>query len=691
MMKKLPLFAIALLLAVAGAARLSAETGPNGTNPRPFYVIGHNPNTLEMAELALLSGANALEPDVIVLPDNSYAGFPPVLLPDPPGMVMYHDYSALTARVPLTLQEYLAGVHALAKQYPQLALLMLDVKPQAAKKENGQKILDAIHQYLNYDDVMLNVIINVGSRVPDAELFTDIYSQLGEREGVQVDGEDNPALVVAALAQAEGGNIGYGDGTLGPGPNVPKAIDWGAFLRASWGFPRTISDVYTVANGDMMDFFIEAGADGIIPDHFIPIPPIPMPGLGLTEFDLLSAPYTLLLASKVPFHPEIRYATRDDNPFKPSLEAYGLKTRTLDVDDGDTDAPLTFTLEGCRGSSDVTFHTGIAPNLFGTGRMEKGETDHVTIPSLNLGKLTKLHIFNHGGFFNRPDWALEDVAVSSARWLGSDIAGTVEYGATFNAFIKSGETKTLDLTPNFQEPEPTIECQAPITVNNEAGKCSAVVNFAPKVDGMCPDVTATSVPASGTAFVVGTTNVTSTAASPSFPQSHPMCTLSVTVKDVEAPLIACPAPMTVDATGPLGVTASFAPTAGDNCSATVSSVPASGSVFAIGTTTVSSTAQDPSGNQASCSFTVHVKGAAEQIADLIIAVTNLSAKDGTRTSLLAKLQTALAHVQVNDTSACGTLAAFINEVTSHSGKDISVADADALIAKATQIRAVLGC
>ena len=183
---------------------------------------------------------------------------------------------------------------------------MLDVKPQAAKKENGQKILDAIHQYLNYDDVMLNVIINVGSRVPDAELFTDIYSQLGEREGVQVDGEDNPALVVAALAQAEGGNIGYGDGTLGPGPNVPKAIDWGAFLRASWGFPRTISDVYTVANGDMMDFFIEAGADGIIPDHFIPIPPIPMPGLGLTEFDLLSAPYTLLLASKVPFHPEIR-------------------------------------------------------------------------------------------------------------------------------------------------------------------------------------------------------------------------------------------------------------------------------------------------------------------------------------------------------------------------------------------------
>jgi hypothetical protein len=690
MIKKLVLFAVALVLAVVGAARLSAQNGPNGTNPRPFYVIGHNPNTLEMAELALLSGANALEPDVIVLPAGA-VGLP-FFLSDPTGMVIYHDNVSLTARVPLTLEEYLEGVHALAKIHKQLALIQLDVKPQAAKKENGQKILDAVHQHLNYDDVMLNVIINVGNRVPDAELFTDIYSQLGEREGVSVDGEDNPALVVAALAPAEGGNIGYGDGTLGPGPNLPKAIDWGSFLKASWGFPRTIADVYTIANGDMMDFFIEAGADGIIPDHFIPIPPIPMPGLGLTEYDLLTAPFTALLKSKVKDHPEIRYATRDDNPFKPELQAYGLKTRTLDVDTGGTDAPLTFTLEGCRGSSDVTFHTGIAPNLFGTGRMERGKTDHVTIPSLNLGKLTKLHIFNQGGAANAPDWALQDVAVSSARWLGSDIAGTVEYKATFNAFIHDGETKTLNLTPNFAEPEPTIECPAPITVNNAPGQCKAVVNFAPKVDGMCPDVTATSVPPSGTAFDVGTTNVTSTAASPSFPQSHPLCTFSVTVKDVEAPLIACPAPMTVDATGPLGAAATFAPTAGDNCSATVSSVPASGSVFAIGTTTVNSTAQDPSGNQASCSFTVHVKGAAEQLSDLITAVTNVSAKEGTRISLLAKLQTALALVQANDTAAaCATLAAFINEVTSHSGKDISVADADALIAKATQIRTVLGC
>jgi HYR domain-containing protein len=693
MSKRLLLGVVVLFLAQAGAPRLSAQsgptgTGPNGTNPRPFYVIGHNPNTLEMAALALASGANALEPDVIVLPDGAVGG--PLLLPDPPGLVMYHDNSGLTARVPLTLEEYLDGVHLLAMQFKQLAMIQLDVKPQAAKRENGPKILKAIREHLNYGEVNLNVIINVGSRIPDAELFKDIYLQLGEREGISVDGEDDPTLVVEALDLAANGNIGYGDGTVGPGPHLPKAIDWGSFLKASWGLPRTVSDVYTIANIGMMDFFIEAGADGIIPDHFLVIPP--PPGLAVAEFDLASAAFVAFLAGRIPFHPEIRYATPEDNPFKPENQAYGLEVRTMDTATGGTDAPLTFTLEGCRGSAEVTVHTGIAPNGFGTLRMEANQTDHVTIPSLNLGKLTRLTIFNHGGVANAPDWDLQDVALSSARWLGPDRYNNFEYRATWNKTIEGGKTETLDLTPFFQEPEPTIECPAPITVNNAPGQCGAAVSFAPKVDGMCPDVTATSVPPSGSSFSVGTTNVTSTAASPTFPQSHPSCSFTVTVKDVELPTIACPAPMTIDATGPLGAIATFAPTSGDNCSTTVTSVPPSGSTFAIGTTTVNSTAQDPSGNQASCSFTVHVKGALEQTTDLVTMVGGLALNPGTRTSLLAKLNAALADLADGAAgSACGELAAFINEVEGKRDKEISASDADALIAKATQIRAVMGC
>src|SRR5262245_423213 len=162
MFTKISLFALALVLTVAPRASAQPGSGPNGTDPRPFYNIAHNPNTLAMAELALVNGANALEPDVIVLPDGA-VGLP-FFLNDPTGLVMYHDNSALTHRVPLTLEEYLDGVHDLAKQYPWLAMIQLDVKPQAAKQEWGQPILDAIHNHLNHDGVNLNVIINVGTR-----------------------------------------------------------------------------------------------------------------------------------------------------------------------------------------------------------------------------------------------------------------------------------------------------------------------------------------------------------------------------------------------------------------------------------------------------------------------------------------------------------------------------------------------
>ena len=339
----------------------------------------------------------------------------------------------------------------------------------------------------------------------------------------------------------------------------------------------------------------------------------------------------------------------------------------------------------------LKYNTGMVTGVYSTGRMESDQTDWATIPSLNLGKLTSLEIFNAGGGFNgAPDWDLADVSVSSARYISPRFLFNEIYTATYNGTVEAGHTAKMDLSPNFTLPLPTVECPAPIIVDNAPGKCNAVVNFAPKVDGLCPDVTAVSKPPSGSAFDVGTTNVNSHAHSAE--GDSPSCLFSVTVKDVEAPTISCPAPMTVDATSPLGVTVAFAPLTGDNCSAAVSSAPESGSVFAIGTTPVTSTAQDPSGNQSSCSFTVHVKGAAEQLNDLIAAVTNLSMKDGTRISLLAKLQAALAKVQASDTvAACGTIAAFINDVTAHRGNDISVVDADALIAKATQIRTVLGC
>src|SRR4030095_4699455 len=114
-----------------------------------------------------------------------------------------------------------------------------------------------------------------------------------------------------------------------------------------------------------------------------------------------------------------------------------------------------------------------------------------------------------------------------------------------------------------------------------------------------------------------------------------------------------------------GAIVSYAPTASDNCAGTsVVCVPVSGSLFRVGDSTVQCTATDASANQSSCSFNVHVKGAAEQVADLITAVNNLSLpSDGIKNALLAKLNAALAQLQ-NDknAAACGLLQAFINLV-----------------------------
>ncbi|MBL0102492.1 MAG: HYR domain-containing protein [Bacteroidetes bacterium] len=56
----------------------------------------------------------------------------------------------------------------------------------------------------------------------------------------------------------------------------------------------------------------------------------------------------------------------------------------------------------------------------------------------------------------------------------------------------------------------------------------------------------------------------------------------------------------------MGAIVSFSVTTTDNCSSSVVSTPASGSVFPIGTTTVTSVATDASGNTSTCSFDVIV-------------------------------------------------------------------------------------
>jgi len=151
-----------------------------------------------------------------------------------------------------------------------------------------------------------------------------------------------------------------------------------------------------------------------------------------------------------------------------------------------------------------------------------------------------------------------------------------------------------------------ITCPANITQANDPNQCGAVVTYpAPTTSGDCSTVTCT--PASGSVFPKGTTTVTCTGA------TGATCSFTVTVNDTQAPTITCPAnvtsvaPQNVCSFGACAVVTYPAPTASDNCpGVTVSCVPASGSCFPTGSTTVTCTATDTSSNTASCSFTVAV-------------------------------------------------------------------------------------
>lgn len=164
--------------------------------------------------------------------------------------------------------------------------------------------------------------------------------------------------------------------------------------------------------------------------------------------------------------------------------------------------------------------------------------------------------------------------------------------------------------------------------------------------------------------------------------------------DVSAPVITVPSPITVDATGPAGAIVNYSATASDpdDVSVSLSCTPVSGSTFPIAVTTVSCQASDAAGNSSTAAFTVTVRGASAQIEDLTSAVVSLNVAKGLTTALLAKLAAATAALAVGDTStACSAMADFIAQVHAKTGKDISSAQADELIAAAVRIRSVIGC
>ncbi|MCA1614787.1 MAG: PxKF domain-containing protein [Acidobacteria bacterium] len=213
-----------------------------------------------------------------------------------------------------------------------------------------------------------------------------------------------------------------------------------------------------------------------------------------------------------------------------------------------------------------------------------------------------------------PAVTVSDASNNGAGSAASPLVITRTFTATDAAGNTASDTQTITVSDTTA---PTLDVPTDITVGNDAGSCSAGVSFAVTATDNCGPANVALSHASGSVFQKGTTTVTATATDAA--GNATTKSFTVTVNDTEAPTISYPAggvtvslPMNSPATS---MPVSFAVTAADNCGVQSLNVsPASGppsgsvysSVFSVGTTTVTATATDASGNTTVKTFTVTV-------------------------------------------------------------------------------------
>jgi hypothetical protein len=265
------------------------------------------------------------------------------------------------------------------------------------------------------------------------------------------------------------------------------------------------------------------------------------------------------------------------------------------------------------------------------------------------------------------------------------------------------QTATADATDTAVVSYPTV------TPTESSGDSDG--NFAAcRAAGATSITSNTSLASSGT-FNVGVTYVTCDANIDRKDGTNPPgitaaeITFTVTVTDQPVTLTV-PPNQVAPATSPAGATVTYTPgpvTAVEDGEAETIPIPStctapgatsgdgfvSGGNFPIGDTTVSCTAADPDGLSAvPNSFTVHVKGAAEQLQDLLAYVNG----KGPGKSLTSKVQNAIDYDQAGDIpNACSRLDSLINEARAQSGKHLTTAQANTVITTAQRIESVLGC
>jgi hypothetical protein len=192
------------------------------------------------------------------------------------------------------------------------------------------------------------------------------------------------------------------------------------------------------------------------------------------------------------------------------------------------------------------------------------------------------------------------VGTTPVTCTATDSHGNTGSGS-FTVTVTFNDTTAPTFTPN---PPPDVTA----TTSNPAGGTVTYSVSATDDSGNAPAVTCS--PASGSTFPVGDTTVNCTAEDAAHNQASASFKVTLTFVDTTPPVFSnVPGTITTEANGPGGSVVNYTtPTATDASDgpAIATCVPASGSTFPLGTSTVTCSATDGHGNTGTASFSVSV-------------------------------------------------------------------------------------
>lgn len=391
----------------------------------PFYVIGHNPNTLALARSFLEAGANALEPDIQRIGDQLWVS---------------HDASPKTLPfVDATpLGEYLVGIANLAREFPSLALIVFDSKLDDAT--SGAELHAMVRTILAASG--LTIVFSVGS-LSMSGFLQPIAAQLDGTEAVMVDEEPNVAPVFATLTGYGAARIGYGDGIMAPGvkqgvtSSLEAALAWRAMdLQRR---PQFI-EAWTLAKKSTILDMLRMGVDGVIVN--------------------LSTVKTALALRASPELDRWRPLARRNDPLFLTTKGgrqWLVEISTLDRSHAGTDAKVTITL----GGSGPDTITRVVDASYAK-RFESGMTTQTTVfeTTDDVGTPQWVSLV-HDGTGNAPDWLPDRITVRAPSqpvlfgdvgvWIGkgtivSTQLGTATYALTIQTSNRGSAGTDADIT-----------------------------------------------------------------------------------------------------------------------------------------------------------------------------------------------------------------------------------------------------